>query len=107
MNVSPLLSASLLCINVPDCWKLLHAAICELRQRIIAAGTLRDIWWMAVAELYLTSIMICATFTEFHESLNLVKNAVRLALVVLGEQEADLKNVNNDGWMQSHSFMMV
>lgn len=62
---------------------------------------------MAVAELYLATIMICATFTESDESLNLVKNAFRLALVVVGEQEADLKNVNNDGWMQSHSFMMV
>lgn len=61
---------------------------------------------MAVAELYLATIMICATFTESDESLNLVKNAVRLALVVAGEQ-ADLKNVNNDVWMQSHSFMMV
>lgn len=107
MNVPPPLSEMFLYKNVPDCRKPLHAANCELRHRIIAAGTPQDIHRIAAAELYLTTIMICATFTESDESLNLVKNAVRLALVVLGEQEADLENVNNDGWMQSHSFMMV
>lgn len=99
MNVPPLLSELLLYKNVPDCRKLLHAANCELRQRIIAAGTPRDIHRISADELYLTTIMICVTFKESDESLNLVKNAVRLALVVLGEQEADLENVNNDEWM--------
>lgn len=58
----------------------------------------------AAAELYLAAIMICATFRDSDESLNLVrgkKNAVRL---VLSEQKADLKKGNSDGWRQLHSF---
>lgn len=49
--------------------------------------------------------MICATFRESDESLNLVrKRKKKTVRLVLGEQEADLENVNSDGRRQSHSF---